>query len=93
MSTPDRSIEQPNRIGHRVRTEVHVALRRWEAPGVCRAIAYNCPQIARTPGTRLGPYEVIAPLGAGGMGVVYRARDTKLDRDVAIKVRRLRQLT
>ena len=37
-------------------------------------------------GTRLGPYEVVAPLGAGGMGEVYRARDAKLDRDVAIKV-------
>src|SRR5262245_13491416 len=37
-------------------------------------------------GTRLGAYEVIAPLGAGGMGEVYRARDTKLERAVAIKV-------
>ena len=37
-------------------------------------------------GTRLGPYEIFAALGAGGMGEVYRARDTKLDRDVAIKV-------
>ena len=36
--------------------------------------------------TRLGPYEIIAPIGAGGMGEVYRARDTKLNRDVAIKV-------
>ena len=38
------------------------------------------------PGTRLGPYEIVSPLGAGGMGEVYRARDTKLDREVAIKV-------
>ena len=38
------------------------------------------------PGTRLGPYEVLAPLGAGGMGEVFRARDTRLGRDVAIKV-------
>src|SRR5271156_4065852 len=37
-------------------------------------------------GTRLGPYEILAPIGAGGMGEVYRARDTKLERDVAIKV-------
>ena len=38
-----------------------------------------------TPGTRLGPYEILAPLGAGGMGEVYRAKDLKLDREVAIK--------
>jgi predicted Ser/Thr protein kinase/WD40 repeat protein len=39
-----------------------------------------------TAGSRLGPYEILSPLGAGGMGEVYRARDTKLDREVAIKV-------
>ncbi len=38
------------------------------------------------PGTTLGPYVIEAPIGAGGMGEVYKARDTKLDRDVAIKV-------
>jgi serine/threonine protein kinase len=39
-----------------------------------------------TVGARLGPYEVLSALGAGGMGEVYRARDTKLKRDVALKV-------
>ena len=39
-----------------------------------------------SPGQKVGPYEILSPLGAGGMGEVYRARDTRLDRDVAIKV-------
>jgi len=42
--------------------------------------------MAPAPGTRLGPYELVSLIGAGGMGEVYRARDAKLDRDVAIKV-------
>src|SRR5262245_4309830 len=37
-------------------------------------------------GVRLGPYEIVSPIGAGGMGEVYRARDSRLERDVAIKV-------
>jgi eukaryotic-like serine/threonine-protein kinase len=39
-----------------------------------------------SPGTRLGPYEIVSPIGAGGMGEVYRAHDTRLNRDVAIKI-------
>src|SRR5215467_4562410 len=42
--------------------------------------------MALTAGTRLGPYEVVSAIGAGGMGEVYKARDTRLDRIVAVKV-------
>jgi eukaryotic-like serine/threonine-protein kinase len=39
-----------------------------------------------SPGSRLGPYDIVAPLGAGGMGEVYRARDARLVREVAVKI-------
>src|SRR5689334_18257608 len=42
--------------------------------------------MALSPGNRLGPYDVLAPLGKGGMGEVYRARDPRLERDVAVKI-------
>jgi serine/threonine protein kinase len=49
-------------------------------------LVYSAPSIPIAPGSRLGPYEITAPLGAGGMGEVWRGRDTRLDRDVAIKI-------
>ena len=44
------------------------------------------PEMQLSAGARLGPYQITGPIGAGGMGEVYRARDTRLDRDVAIKL-------
>ena len=66
-------------------TDAHRRLRVITAASLgCNRI--QCPTgMALSPGTRVGQYEVAAPIGAGGMGEVYRARDRKLGRDVAIK--------
>src|SRR5437870_12512786 len=57
------------------------------ARAVPEPVGYSRHQTMRLEaGSRLGPYEITGPLGAGGMGEVYRARDTRLGRDVAVKI-------
>ena len=66
--------------------ESHIAVKQERSVPHAHSAHIIALPLTLTPGTRLGVYEVVASIGEGGMGEVYRARDTKLDRDVAIKV-------
>lgn len=63
-----------------------IALRRGRGCQCQRHLLSSVLFVALSPGARLGPYEIVSPLGAGGMGEVYRAQDTRLDRSVAVKI-------
>jgi eukaryotic-like serine/threonine-protein kinase len=67
--------------GYRVNRDLNDLRRRQRPAGVIIPAIMPLP-----PGTKLGPYEIVSPLGVGGMGEVYRAKDTRLDRTVAIKI-------
>ena len=78
--------EESRRSGRWAALGRHYAVKQDLTSSAVHSRAHTQVNLALTPGTRLGVYEVIAGIGVGGMGEVFRARDTKLDRDVALKV-------
>src|SRR5580704_13594232 len=78
-------IHLPESWSHEYFPDCRPANQNRRCAATCSA-RYNCARMPLTSGTKLGPYEIQSPLGEGGMGEVYRARDTRLDRSVAIKV-------
>src|SRR5206468_1737502 len=72
------------RTGSRLRTQGSGPRQRDSVPYIIPPTSSQLMSLA--PGTRIGVYEITAPIAEGGMGQVFRARDTKLDRDVAIKI-------
>src|SRR5262245_7517155 len=79
-------LDQACDADHSLRKKVEALLSQdGQRDSLLDTAAVNFTDAALTPGTRVGPYEVLAAIGAGGMGQVFRARDTRLNRDIAIK--------
>ena len=89
IATLSIASSSPRRASRARRSSLTIAPSRRTASrssGPEPAIIRAAPNMPLASGDRLGPYEIVSPLGAGGMGEVYRARDSKLKREVAIKV-------